>query len=478
MNIIIKILAALSLIITCSAMDARELRFANIFGDKMVLQQDSDVNIWGYGKPGAKIVLSSSWDSGRISATVSETGKWQVSVHTPAASFEKYSISVRCRNESVVINDVMVGEVWLCSGQSNMEMIMRPDSVWRLHVENAEKEIESACSPGIRFTNVFRNESYDVRDDAATGGWLECYPENVQWLSAVAWYFALELQDKLEVPIGLIVDSYGGSPIQSWLPEAVISEPFYSDELSRLEEHKAKGLEKPEYDMASSLFNGMLYPVAGYGIRGFLWYQGCSNVSDAARYPKMMKDLVNAWRALWGQELPFYHVQIAPFMYPAYQSGRWAELACAQHAVTSELGKSGIVITADIGDPENIHPGKKKQVGKRLADMALNNDYGVALACCSPEPVSACVENGEVLIEFDHADGGLTCSSDGSEFEVSSDGVLFSRARPEVRGNKIILSSSVRDVRYVRYCWRDNSRSDIHNQSGLPLGPFFIGTEL
>ena len=351
---------------------------------------------------------------------------------------------------------------------------MRPDSTWRLFVENAAEEIAAADYPHIRFLNVARNESFHPVEGLAGRTWQVCTPESVQWLSAAAYYFARRLQAELNVPVGLLVDSYGGSPLQSWLPDEVTKRPFYTPERTRLERCRKNGAEKPEYDMVSALYNGMLQPVIGYTIRGFLWYQGCSNVSDAARYPTMMNDLATSWRTAWGDaQLPFYFVQIAPFIYPAYQLGRWAELACAQARAAAEIPHSGLVVTADIGDPQNIHPGKKRPVGERLAGLALSDTYGMTVESRSPEVVRARLLDGKLLLEMRHAGTELCATDNESEFEVSQDGVLFSRAEFRIDGDRIELLPPFDGVRYVRYCWRDNARSNIFNSGHLPLGPFF-----
>ena len=452
------------------------LRFAGVFSDEMVLQQKSLVRLWGYGDAGKRVKLDVSWSDRRFSAPVGDDGRWELSVPTPAASYELQSITLsEAGCPDVRIERIQIGEVWFCSGQSNMEMIMRPDSTWRLFVENADEEIARADYPHIRYLSVARHESFLATEDLSDRKWQACTPQSVQWLSAAAYYFARRLQAELDVPVGLIVDSYGGSPLQSWLPDQVTQRPFYAPERARLTQCREAGAEKPEYDMASALYNGMLHPLAGYTIRGFLWYQGCSNVSDAARYPAMMNDLVDSWRSLWNDgQLPFYFVQIAPFIYPGYQLGRWAELAWAQARAAAEIPHSGMVVTADIGDPQNIHPGKKRPVGERLALLALSDTYGLQIESRSPEVVRALHVDGTLRLEMQHPGTGLLATDNESEFEVSQDGILFSRADFKIVGDRIELEPTLDKVRFVRYCWRDNARSNIFNSEHLPLGPFFI----
>lgn len=451
------------------------LRFAGIFGDNMVLQQQSQVRLWGYGDTAQPVEVEVSWNPRHYTATVDTDGRWSLAIPTPKASYTPQQITLIGENTRPIrLDNILIGEVWLCSGQSNMEMIMQPDSTWRLFVERAEEEIARADCPHIRHITIARNESFEPTEDLADGQWQACTPQSVRWLSAAGYYFARQLQAELDVPVGLIIDSYGGSPLQSWLPEAIINDPFYTREQTRLGQCRESGAAKPEYDMASALYNGMLHPVIGYTIRGFLWYQGCSNVSDAARYPKMMGDLVESWREAWhDRQLPFYFVQIAPFVYPDHQLGRWAELAWSQTLAAQAINRSGMVITADIGNPQNIHPGRKRPVGERLARLALSYTYGRPIEAQSPE-VTRIHRNGmKLLIDLQHAGSELHATDRESEFEVSPDGVLFSRADFKIDGQHIELLAPFEGVRYVRYCWRDNARSNIFNTEQLPLGPFF-----
>lgn len=453
---------------------AQELKTARIFSDNMVLQQNSEIRIWGTGRPEARVSMTCSWDGKKVRGRIGEDGKWSLTAKTPAASYASYSIEISCGKEKIVLKDIRSGEVWLCSGQSNMEMIMKPDSTWKLFVENAAQEIAEADFPEIRYINVPRCEAYEPVEDISGNGWHKCSPESVIWMSAAGYYFARVILDSLDVPVGLIIDSYGGSPAQSWVPEDKASDRFYSKEQARIEKYRAEGKDKPEYDMLSSLFNGMINPVIGYRIKGFLWYQGCSNVSDAARYPRIMSDIITSWREAWGEELPFYQVQIAPFIYPGIQLGRWAELAWSQTKTAKDIAGSGLVVTADIGDPDNIHPGKKKPVGERLARLALAKTYGKDIICESPEAMEAYCDGNAVTVRFDKTFGGLKSLGEGNEFEVSSDGITYSIPEYTIEGDEITLTSPLEGTRYVRYCWRDNSKSHIFNSADLPLGPFVI----
>lgn len=450
-----------------------ELRFASVFTDNLIFQQNSRVKVWGFASAGSSLRLAASWN-GKVQFVESDSsGKWMAELDTPAGSFKPYRLTLSGNGQTVTLENILIGEVWLCSGQSNMEMIMSNDPQWNLFVENATEEIAVADYPEIRFITVQRNESFVPLDEVRSEGWKVCSPQSVGKLSAVAYYFARKLLSRLEVPVGLIVDSYGGSPIQSWIPEGESKKPLYDKEYRTLQEAKCKGVAKPEYNMLSGLYNAMLHPVAGYGIRGWLWYQGESNVGDADRYISMMEDLVRSWRKGWKADLPFYYVQIAPFQYPGYQKEKWAELADAQTRALLSIPNTGMAVTADLGDSTNIHPGKKKQVGERLALLALANTYGRNVQCQSPVLSKLTQERGALKAEFRFAYKGLHLKGNHHEFEISSDGHTYYKAAISIKGKYVWLrSSEVSSPRYVRYGWRDACVSTLYNSENLPLGPF------
>ncbi|MCI2081571.1 MAG: sialate O-acetylesterase [Bacteroidales bacterium] len=447
---------------------------SSVFGDGMVLQQSTAVRIWGYSTPGSIVSIKASW-GGNAEAKSDSTGLWAALVETPKAGYVPQSLTVTDNvNEAEVVKDILIGEVWMCSGQSNMELIMQPYPEKRLHVDNAESEIASAGNDYVRYLIVNRNESFRPVVEDKTSGWKKIDPESVRWVSAVGYYFASALQKMLDVPVGIICDYYGGSPIQSWLPGSCVEDTFYSEERGRLEEKEGSGAGRPDYDMIGALYNGMVYPVAGYTIKGWLWYQGESNVGEDVRYVRMMQDLVSSWRSLWKANLPFIFVQIPPFVYPGSQNEKWSLLAESQEEASKVIGNSEMIVIADIGDPANIHPGNKKTVGKRLANMVLNKCYGrTGIRCEYPQCVSARHHGKKAMLTFGNAGKGLHSNGKCGEFALSSNGTDYVKADIEIKGNRIILSAgNLPDPQYVRYCWHDSSRSDIFNSYNLPLGPF------
>lgn len=456
---------------------AQNFRFATIFTDNVVLQQKSKVKIWGYAKLNESIRLNTSWNKKTYFTKIDEDGKWLVNIDTPTGSFSVHSISVTNENnEQIQLKNVLIGEVWCCSGQSNMQMIMKDVPEWNQSVENSASEIEKANCPNIRFITVKRTTSFYPQDEIITDGWKVCEPKTVGDLSAVAYYFARKLQPIINVPIGLIADAYGGSPIQSWIPlDCAMKSDLYGGEIKNREELIQNIVETPEFYIISSLYNAMAYPIINYGIKGWLWYQGESNVGDAGRYYNMMKDLVTSWREKWGKKMPFYYVQIAPFKYLGWQAGKWAELAESQSKAASEIEASELVITSDIGNSQNIHPEKKKPIGERLANIALAQTYGIKTKWRFPLVTNAHNDNGKLILSIQNVYNGLMVSGFNDEFEISADGNTFYKPTIIVKKNSIILSSKeVLNPKQLRYCWNDTCRSNIFNSEKLPLAPFRI----
>ena len=454
-------------------------RLASVFGDGMVLQQNAEVLIWGTASPGAKVSVKPSWIDRKIFVQTSSDGRWECLLPTLAASSAAYGIEIESEKKTLTIDNVRFGEVWLCSGQSNMEMTVGPDYRQNMVIENVEEEIATADYPEIHFINVRKNEAFAPVEDIITDGWKVCSPETVPQLSAVGYYFARKLYQELDVPIGLLMVPYGGSPVQAWLPAGIASDdPFYEAEVRRVSKCKETGASKPNFNMISSLYNGMLSPVVGYGIKGFLWYQGESNVSESARYPRMMQDLISSWREGWKNDrLPFYQVQLAPYVYPSNELGMWSNLSWAQQKVAETTDNCGLVVISDLGDDSNIHPPKKKPVGERLAALVLNDVYCRAdIESRFPE-VESVSSSGprEVRIKFKNVYDGLHLDGAWNEFEVSADGVLFARPECAIESKDIItLKTNIDGIKYVRYCWRDNCRPNLFNSADLPAGPFYI----
>jgi len=631
--------------LTASANDGAV--FSSMLTDNMVLQQNSVVTLWGYGQVDEKVFIEYSWTKSRSSAVCKNNGLWSVTVKTPKADFIPHSIILSSLKGSVrSLNNVVFGEVWLCSGQSNMEMILKNNPEYNMIIENSEEELASAHNTFIRQICINRKESFNIVEEPGTTGWKETSPENAKWFSAVAYFFAKKMYSELNVPVGIILSSYGGSPIQSWIPHETLEkneiykevladrenemkasqqsrQEYYDSMVSWVSDAERKsasekescisslelpvnlekskvgnqlgevsfkrniniddslsgkdlhislgtiddlgrvffngeliweeltssrsyskaavtvpadrirkgtntievkvlnilwggGLTGPAEDMfyyfgdnseksslagiwaytkmfdlsqagsvppeglpvfstAAALYNGMIYPLLRYKIKGVLWYQGEANISEADKYAEMFKDMVTAWRNGFKKNLPFYFVQIAPYQYESYCSSEAAELREAQSKAEETIPGSGMIVTMDLGDPTNIHPARKKEVGERLALRALEKTYGKKIASLNPTVRKTRVRGDIIELSFSNTYNGLVENGKEHEFEISTDGVTFYPSKIKITGKKILaFNQSVSSPRYVRYCWRDSAAGTIFNSVNLPLSSFMI----
>jgi Domain of unknown function (DUF303). len=473
-----RFLLVLAAALLCTAVQAK-VEPAHIFSDGMVLQQQSDAAIWGTAAPGAQISISASWGaSARCKAGTD--GKWRTSIKTPAASYKPYTLKIS-GDGSVTINDVLVGEVWLASGQSNMEMPMR--GFFNCPVENALEYI--AAPPArekVRMFFVPNDQSYEVKEDV-DAQWHGADASTRKEMSAVAYFYALKLNEVLDVPVGIVANPYGGAKIESWLPREVLEK--YDD----VDLDKAAIDAIPvSYLKPMLMYNAMLYPLRGYTIKGFIWYQGCSNVGQYSQFVDRMTDLVATWRADWNDKeckLPFYTVEIAPYRYKPESAISYASLLRqAQHDACKVIENYECVVTNDLAydhEKDNIHPSQKKAVGDRLAYLALNRDYGFKdIDCYSPEAVKL-VElpnSSEIGVDLTHCEHGLSRWIDIRGLEVAgSEGVFYPVTYAYFEWNPRVLrvrSEFVFDPKEVRYGWGDFNPGNLYNCEGLPVTPFWL----
>jgi len=619
-------------------------RFASMFTDNMVIQQKSDIKVWGYANPKEALKLSVSWLKKASVFNADETGKWQTTIKTPKAGFEAQHIILTGANgfESR-LNNILVGEVWLCSGQSNMEMIMQNQPEWNLLVENSAHEISNANFPDIRFLTVNRKESFQPVEEISTSGWKICNPENARWMSAAAYFFGKKIFEQLRVPVGLVVSAYGGSPVQSWIPSYIMDtasmydpekkeretqllaslqtpeaylqamtewireseknsraavsqsitidlpvnlekskvgiqsgELLFSKIIQVPENQRGKDLHinlgtiddmgtilfngeivwqeirnsksyssarftvpaskvkpggnlvevkvlnvlwgggmtgpagsmyftlgsdtakyplagkwdyqkifdlsattpipnegKPLFSTAGALYNGMINPMLNFTFKGCLWYQGESNVGDEERYPRMLSDMIESWRKLFRNDFPFYYVQIAPYNYGGVQRDKAARLRYAQARIAETVPHTGMVVTIDIGDASNIHPARKKEVGQRLALLALSETYHRKIACKYPSVTQVERKSDNLIIHVTDVYQHLTSTGECTEFEISADDLTYFPAKAVIASDRISVSNpNVPNPRYVRYCWKDTSKGNVFNSENLPLSTF------
>ncbi len=443
-----------------------EVKLPAIFGDHMVLQREMPIPVWGWDEPGADVIVT----LGKASAPTKagDDGKWMVELPAMKAG-GPHKLQVSGSSE-VTFNDVLIGEVWLCSGQSNMEWTVARSM-------NAEQEIAAGNYPQIRHIKIPHRPSDKPEQDVKAGPWQAASPQTVAQFTAVGYYFARELQKELNVPIGLIGSNWGGTRIEPWTPpQGFKAVPALKDIAARLDQYPTKDASgKINHQTPLALYNGMIAPLVPYGIRGAIWYQGESNNGEGMLYAEKMKALVSGWRDLWNQpEMPFYYVQLAPYTYggdPERLAGIWE----AQTAALS-IPNTGMAVTVDIGNVKDIHPANKQDVGKRLALWALAKTYGKQdLVYSGPLYKSVAFEGSKARVSFDHVGSGLV-SRDGEPltwFQVAGKDGKFVDATATIDGNTVVVESpQVKEPAAVRFAWHQTAEPNLSNREGLPASPF------
>ncbi len=490
-----------------------ELRLPQVFGNDMVLQRDAAVPVWGWADPGGGITVQFAGQTKRCLADAD--GRWTVRLDAMPANAVGQTLTVTAGDgkEKVTFTAVLVGEVWLCSGQSNMQWSVNQS-------KNPAEEAANAKWPLIRHIGIPRVASGYPRNDV-DASWQVCSPETAAGFSAVAYYFGRHLHRELKVPVGLINSSWGGTRIEPWTPpEGFAAVPKLADIheqvqnamptspkfKARLEKYIAQveaWMDKAQKAIASgtplepipdypqelkpltgrqepcALYNGMIYALVPYAIRGAIWYQGESNHREGMLYYEKMKALIDGWRKLWKQgDVPFYYVQIAPFQYGNESPTILPELWEAQTAALS-IPNTGMTVISDIGNLKDIHPKNKQDVGARLGQIALAKTYGrEGIVYSGPMFKSMAIEGNAIRVTFDHVGGGLA-SRDGkplSWFEIVGPDTDFVKADAAIDGNAVVLSSpAVTNPAAVRFAWHKLAEPNLMNKEGLPANPFRAG---
>lgn len=446
----------------------------DIISDNAVFQQNSEVKLWGWSKPGAEVTVTPSWDKKeyRIKSDA-KTGKWEVRVATPAASFTPYQVTFNDGDGPAQINNVLIGEVWFCSGQSNMEMPLR--GFWTQPIEGAAQSIAySGKYPGIRMATVPKKASYSPQEKVE-GKWKVSAPENAADFSALAYFFAQSLTDMLNVPVGIINCAYGGSKVEGWIPKWKL-DTYPEWDMDKEEKDPSVN----EWERIGVMYNAMLKPVLGYTVKGFLWNQGESNVGRHNEYPEHQKDMVEIWREEWGLgELPFYFVELPGWKYDNGENDNAAIFRECQHKAAEILPNSGIVCTTDLVYPfelEDIHARKKKEIGERLAFMAANRTYGISgIPSTYPSYKSVSLQGDKAVISFNNADAGLNPNMELPGFEVAGEDRVFypAHATEDWNAHTVTVSSDkVNDIKAVRYCFKNFAIGKVKDMYGMPLIPF------
>lgn len=430
----------------------------NVFSDNMVLQRNSEIQIWGWANPKEEVKITTSWNHQEYKIIADNNANWRIIIPTPKEG-GPYSIIFKGYNE-INLKNILIGEVWLCSGQSNMEM----NANWG--IQNGEEEAKKATNSNIRFFSVEKSSSSHPQNNVS-GKWSVCSPETMKNNSAVAYFFANRITEDLKnVPIGMIVSAWGATSAEVWIPEDIIQ-----NNLELLE--ASKKINPNEYCPVGPglTFNTMIHPLIGYKIAGTLWYQGESNVGSAI-YDKTFTALINSWRALWKEDFPFYFVQIAP-----YQNGEDhysnVKIRDLQRRVL-QLPDTEMVVTSDISPTDDIHPKDKKSVGLRLANLALVNIYKTNSNLANgPLFKNLKIEKNKILVYFYYAEGLYFKDKKVNQFEIAGSDNVFYQAKAEIKNNVVILNSDkVKNPVKVRFAWVNTTQSQLFNKVNLPASSF------
>ncbi|NCG09473.1 MAG: sialate O-acetylesterase [Verrucomicrobia bacterium] len=485
------------LILLTSKLVFAEVQMPNIFGNHMVLQRDQLNPVWGTATPGERISVRIGGQS--HSTYAGPDGRWKVKLRAMSAG-GPHALEVKADNE-LRFEDVMVGEVWICSGQSNMQ--------WSLNKsDGGDLEIPLANEPMIRMISIPQLGT-QVPQDNFNGKWEHSSPAIAAEFSAVGYHFGQRLKQALGVTIGLIDNAWGGSAAEAWVPRDILeadghcdaylaewdkkvaayTDEVHAEKVARLEAWKANGRKgrapwpndiRVGQHRPANLYNGALHPIIGYGIRGVIWYQGETNSGRAANYNHLFPLMINTWRDHWKQgDFPFYWVQLADFskeLPDPQQNSWWAELREAQ-TNTLSLPNTGQAVIIDVGEGRDIHPRNKRTVGDRLARHALAKDYGFNIASESPRYSKMEISGGEVNVTFDHVSAGGLYAFDVPEvkgFDIAGADGVFRQATASIEGKTQVVVShpQIANPAAVRYGWAENPVLNLFDRNGLPVTPF------
>jgi sialate O-acetylesterase len=489
------------------------IKLPAVIGSHMVLQQQTPIQIWGWAEPGEEIIVT--FADQKAQTSVDKGGRWKITLKPMTAGKGPYTMTISgTQSQQVLLNDILLGEVWVCSGQSNMEWELR-----RTH--SPIPEIQRADLPKIRLFHVPRKVSTQPLEDV-DAEWNICKPETARYFSAVAYYFGRELHKKLGVPVGLISTRWGGTRIEPWTPvsgfKSIPELHGILEEMKSVEEEYRKTLQEflpkledwiektqsalsqgatlplqpeiplhPQHDPQAPtvLYNAMIHPLTPFAVRGAIWYQGESNRNDGLIYTKKMEALIQGWRKAWNLgNFPFYYVQLAPYNYDytPEEDGScvpdYLRLPLIWEAQLNALKipNTGMAVTTDIGNLYDIHPRNKKEVGYRLSLWALAKTYGWKdLVYSGPLYKSMVVEGEKIRIQFDYVGGGLI-SLDNQPltwFEIAGQDRIFYKARVEIQGESVLVwCDEVTKPVAVRFGWHQIAEPNLGNREGLPASPF------
>lgn len=436
-----------------------EVRLPAIIGNHMVLQQKSDVKLWGWCDPNEKIKVNLSVDTTNYNTVGNADGKWLLIIKTPADG-GPYTLTITGSNK-IVLDDILIGETWVCSGQSNMEM----NYSWG--IKEYTQDVEKAENKRIRLFHIPRLTASFPQDDTK-GSWVICSPEELKHFSLAGYFFGKKLQENLNVPVGLIESDWGGTPAEVWTPKEAIDENAVLKKVADSLKVIPWG---PIREAAT--YHAMIYPITNFSIAGVIWYQGEANVENASTYQLLFSTMINSWRKAWDKNFPFYFVQIAPFSGYGNISGALLREAQTKTLMVPNTGM--VVITDLVSDVKNIHPRDKKDVGERLANLALSHTYGKP-GFSSQYPIykSMEVEKGKIKISFDDVEAGLMSKGNPlTEFYIAGADKAFYPANAKISGNNVIVwNNDVKSPVAVRFGFSNAAIPNLFSKNGLPVNIF------
>ena len=474
----------------------------SVFSDNMVLQQNHQCPIWGRGTPGHEVrirlhqitankssekIKTKDWI---IDTVVNETGQWEATL--PSLTFKdypnKFSLTVSSGGNKKTIKNILLGEVWICGGQSNME--------WPVKLaENPEIEILNGNHPNIRVFNTPHVLSSEPQFDI-NASWTPCTTQTISEITAVGYFFARAIKEEIKVPIGLLSINWGGSRAEPWTPiEALKKHPIFSEKAKKQIENvnaynkyyeetgikEINGLPGEQFDSYSAMYNGMLSPVIPFGIKGVIWYQGESNANEPEEYKSLLPLMISSWRKSWKQgDFPFGIVQLASFYPPSKNptEGGWAFLRSAQLYTSQLLKNTGLVVTTDIGDANDIHPKNKQDVGKRLAKWALAKAYERKIIYSGPIAKKMRRQGSNLIIDFTFTGKGLQTRNNQKlgTFAIADERSYWTIADAFIKGSSVVLSSpDIQKPTQACYAWSNNpEKSNLINSAGLPASCFWL----
>jgi len=496
MRIMLSLMVALLTAYSSNKLSA-QVKLPAIISDNMILQQNAKAALWGWAAPGEKITITNNWNKKSSTVVADASGKWQTNVTTTKAG-GPYKLTFTASN-TVEVNNILFGEVWLASGQSNMEFFIgKTPNPSYTGIHNYEEVIKDAEHPSIRQIDVPNKVADDPQFDFK-GVWKMCTAKTIDTFSAVAFFFAKEVNKATGFPVGIINSTWGGTPAESWTKKEMLQNDADLNEIlvryqkaldaypAENEKYKAtfakwredtskrKGA-APAAPMGPThnkspykLYNGMIVPVAPYTIRGVIWYQGESNAERAYQYRKLFPAMIANWRSDWKNEkLPFYFVQISP------HRSQNPEIRDAQLHVFRNVPYTGMAVTTDNGDSLDIHPRNKELVGKRLSLWALRNEYGKKdIVISGPLYKGMKAEGGKIRVSFDYAEGLAAENGELKEFTIAGEDQKFFPAHAKIEGSTVVVwSEEVKEPKAVRFAWRNIPKPNLYNSAGLPASPF------